>query len=54
MTLPATIQPRVGQSLITRVTRLYNGTLFDCLAELLQNCGATIWIRKPDNQDQNP
>ena len=44
MTLSATIQPRVGQSLITRVTRLYNGTLFDCLAELLQNsrrAGAT-------------
>lgn len=44
MTLPATIQPRVGQSLITRVTRLYNGSLVDCLAELLQNsrrAGAT-------------
>lgn len=37
MSLPASIQPRVGPSLITRVTRLYNGTIADCLHELLQN-----------------
>ncbi|MDE1917622.1 MAG: ATP-binding protein [Sphingomonadales bacterium] len=44
MTLPSTIRPIVGQSLITRVTRLYNGTLTDGLHELLQNArraGAT-------------
>ncbi|MDR6709306.1 hypothetical protein J2X73_003695 [Novosphingobium sp. 1748] len=37
MSLPASIQPQIGSSLITRVTRLYNGTILDCLHELLQN-----------------
>lgn len=37
MNLPASIQPKVSASLITRVTRLYNGTIADCLHELLQN-----------------
>lgn len=37
MTLPTSIQPKVGPSLITRVTRLYNGTIADCLHELFQN-----------------
>ncbi|WP_327754391.1 ATP-binding protein (plasmid) [Sphingobium sp. SJ10-10] len=37
MSLPASIQPSVGQSLITRVSRLFNGTIHDVLHELLQN-----------------
>lgn len=37
MALPATITPQVGASLITRVTRLFNGTIHDVLNELLQN-----------------
>ena len=44
MPLPSTICPSVGPSLITRVTRLYNGTVADSLHELLQNArraGAT-------------
>jgi hypothetical protein len=44
MTFPTSIRPVVGQALITRVTRLYNGTMTDCLHELLQNArraGAT-------------
>ncbi|MDI1296149.1 MAG: ATP-binding protein, partial [bacterium] len=44
MALPATITSQVGASLITRVTRLFNGTIQDVLNELLQNsrrAGAT-------------
>ncbi|AOH85563.1 hypothetical protein AWL63_18115 [Sphingomonas panacis] len=44
MTLPATIRPSVGQSLITKVSRLFNGTITDVLSEMLQNsrrAGAT-------------
>ena len=37
MSLPATIRPEVGQSLITKVSRLFNGTLGDVLLELFQN-----------------
>lgn len=37
MALPLTITPQVGASLITRVTRLFNGTIHDVLNELLQN-----------------
>lgn len=37
MSLPTTIRPEVGQSLITKVSRLFNGTLGDVLQELFQN-----------------
>lgn len=37
MTLPTTIRPAVGQTLISKVSRLYNGTLGDVLHELFQN-----------------
>lgn len=37
MKLTASVQPKVGAPLITRVTRLYNGMIADCLHELLQN-----------------
>jgi hypothetical protein len=37
MSFPATIRPEVGQSLITKVSRLFNGTLSDVLLELFQN-----------------
>ena len=37
MSFPATIRPEVGQSLITKVSRLFNGTLGDVLLELFQN-----------------
>ncbi|AJA07261.1 ATP-binding protein [Sphingobium sp. H39-3-25] len=37
MSFPATIRPEVGQSLITKVSRLFNGTLGDVLQELFQN-----------------
>ncbi|WBQ17703.1 ATP-binding protein [Sphingobium yanoikuyae] len=37
MPFPATIRPEVGQSLITKVSRLFNGTLGDMLLELFQN-----------------
>lgn len=37
MSFPATIRPAVGQTLITRVSRLFNGTLGDILTELFQN-----------------
>lgn len=44
MSLPATIQTAVGQSMISRVTRLFNNSVQDVLTELLQNArraGAT-------------
>ena len=44
MSLPATIQTTVGQSMISRVTRLFNNSVGDVLTELLQNArraGAT-------------
>lgn len=44
MELPATIRTSVSQQAITKVTRLFNGTLADVLNELLQNArraGAT-------------
>lgn len=37
MSLPATIQTAVGQSLVHKVSRLFNGSLSDVLTELLQN-----------------
>jgi hypothetical protein len=37
MSLPATIQTSVGQSLLGKITRLYNNSLFDILVEALQN-----------------
>ncbi|CAM5612756.1 ATP-binding protein [Sphingobium scionense] len=37
MSFPVTIRPEVGQSLITKVSRLFNGTLGDVLLELFQN-----------------
>ena len=37
MTLPAQIRPSVGEQLITKVSRLFNGTITDVLNELLQN-----------------
>src|SRR3546814_6395293 len=37
MSFPATIRPEVGPSLITKVSRLFNGTLGDVLLELFQN-----------------
>lgn len=37
MSIPATIRPSVGQSLITKVSRLFNGTISDVLNELFQN-----------------
>ena len=37
MALPLTITPQVGASLITRVTRLFNGTIHD----VLNLCGIT-------------
>jgi hypothetical protein len=37
MTLPTTIQTGVGQSLVHKVSRLFNGSLSDVLTELLQN-----------------
>lgn len=37
MTLPAQIRPSVGEQLITKVTRLFNGTIADVLNELFQN-----------------
>ncbi|GAA0309188.1 hypothetical protein GCM10009087_19030 [Sphingomonas oligophenolica] len=37
MSLPATIKTAVGQSLVHKVSRLFNGSLFDVLTELLQN-----------------
>lgn len=44
MTFPTTIHTRVGQSLLTRIGRLYNGGVADVLAETIQNsrrAGAT-------------
>ena len=37
MTLPAQIRPSVGEQLITKVSRLFNGTITDVLNELFQN-----------------
>lgn len=37
MSLPTQIQPAVGQALITKVSRLFNGTISDVLNELFQN-----------------
>ena len=44
MTFPSTIRPAVGQSLISKVSRLFNGTLADAVHEIFQNsrrAGAT-------------
>lgn len=44
MSLPTEIRPRVGEQLITKVSRLFNGTIADILNELFQNArraGAT-------------
>ncbi|MGL1521379.1 hypothetical protein ACSTIE_23580, partial [Vibrio parahaemolyticus] len=44
MSLPATIQTAVGQSILGKITRLYNNSVADVLNEILQNCrraGAT-------------
>ncbi|PZU06037.1 ATP-binding protein [Sphingomonas sp.] len=37
MIFPSTIRPAVGQTLISKVSRLYNGTVADVLHELFQN-----------------
>lgn len=37
MTFPSTIRPAVGQSLISKVSRLFNGTLADAVHEIFQN-----------------
>ncbi|MDB5580824.1 MAG: ATP-binding protein [Bradyrhizobium sp.] len=37
MTLPSTIRTAVSQAAITKVTRLFNGSVGDVLNELLQN-----------------
>jgi len=37
MTLPAQIRPSVGEQLITKVSRFFNGTITDVLNELFQN-----------------
>jgi hypothetical protein len=37
MSLPTQIRPRVGEQLITKVSRLFNGTIADILNELFQN-----------------
>src|SRR3546814_7507583 len=37
MTLPREIRPTVGDELITKVSRLFNGTIADVLNELFQN-----------------
>lgn len=37
MSLPSTIHASVGQSLIGKVSRLFNNSVADVLAELLQN-----------------
>ncbi|SNS68675.1 hypothetical protein SAMN06295912_11280 [Sphingomonas laterariae] len=44
MTFPTTIHTRIGQSLLTKIGRLYNGGVADVLAEIIQNsrrAGAT-------------
>lgn len=44
MTFPTTIHTKVGQSLLTKIGRLYNGSVADVLAETIQNsrrAGAT-------------
>ncbi|HEX7856958.1 MAG TPA: ATP-binding protein [Sphingobium sp.] len=55
MTLPATIKPSVGPSIITRATRLFNGTLGDILTELLQNArraeASIVEIMLDDTED---
>ena len=38
MSLPATIHTSVGQSLLGKISRLYNNSVFDVLVEALQNC----------------
>lgn len=38
MTLMTTVSTAVSQGAITRITRLFNGTLLDALNEILQNC----------------
>jgi len=56
MRYPATIRTSVSQQAITKVTRLFNGTIADVLNELLQNArraGATavaIELLDPDGQ----
>ncbi|MFC3443851.1 ATP-binding protein [Sphingobium rhizovicinum] len=37
MTFPSSIRPAVGQALINKVSRLFNGTISDVLHELFQN-----------------
>ena len=57
MSLPLTITPQVGASLITRVTRLFNGTIHDVLNELLQNsrrAGATSVTLDLEGSDGAP
>lgn len=44
MTFPAQISTSVGQTLLSKITRFFNGSIGDCLAELIQNsrrAGAT-------------
>ncbi|WP_380926257.1 ATP-binding protein [Sphingomonas leidyi] len=56
MTFPATIKTTVGQSLITKIGRFFNGTVSDCLTETIQNsrrAGAThIEIAKIEKNDR--
>lgn len=56
MTLPTEIRPSVGDQLITKVSRLFNGTIADILNELFQNArragatGVDVDLRNDDGQ----
>ncbi len=56
MTFPTTIKTTVGQSLITKIGRFFNGSVSDCLAEAIQNsrrAGATrIDIARIEKNDR--
>lgn len=56
MTFPSTIKTTVGQSLITKIGRFFNGSVSDCLTETIQNsrrAGATqIDIARIERDDR--
>lgn len=56
MTFPSTIKTTVGQSLITKIGRFFNGSVSDCLTETIQNsrrAGATqIEIARIEKDDR--
>jgi hypothetical protein len=56
MIFPTTIKTTVGQSLITKIGRFFNGSVSDCLAEIIQNsrrAGATrIDIARIEKNDR--